>query len=78
MGTLFSHDGARYFQGKHDKPQKDSGKDHSQQNGIAEDGKADTAARDLAIAARDASRVLQNLPTEVGCYLGALGRCDAC
>lgn len=66
MGTLFSHDGARHFKEHHSKAQAQQ-KQQKERSASpdAEPTSADETARELAVAARDASRVLQNLSSEV-------------
>ncbi|KAK9811960.1 hypothetical protein WJX73_003110 [Symbiochloris irregularis] len=65
VGTLFSHEGARSFQEQHDRKQAKQKKD--KESGASKDAQpasGDETARELAVAARDASRVLQNLSSE--------------
>lgn len=65
VGTLFSHDSSREVEESH--RQSQAAKDSRQTNGThrEETGSADKAARDMAVAARDASRVLQSLSSKV-------------
>lgn len=64
VGTLFSHDSSREVEESH--RQSQAAKDSRQTNGThrEETGSADKAARDMAVAARDASRVLQSLSSK--------------
>ena len=75
VGTLFSHEGARSFQEKHDRDKAQQARDKDKSNGKAQPTAGDDTARELAVAARDASRVLQNLSSEVGVALAAAVQC---
>ena len=67
VGTLFSHDGARQVEIEQKKSQakeQELKQKHSTDMAMV-NGHAERAARDMAVAARSASRVLQSLSSKV-------------
>ena len=65
VGTLFSHDSSRQVEQQHKQSQKEASESRKSKGTGEANGHAEVAARDMAVAARDASRVLQNLTSQV-------------